>query len=239
MIRNSSRMQRLEEKRNLKRAVLFICGIVVILVLVLTLGFSALTNMFLFISSLKSGGNLNTKSDNIPPSPPQLIVPFEATNSASLTIKGIAEPSSKVYLSHNGKDTIDTTTPDSGVFIFERIKLVDGKNTFSAISIDPAGNKSQNSELQVITLSTKSPTLSLDSPSDRQVVTGKDIRLEVKGTTDIGTRVTVNDRVVIVGADGRFTMTIGLNSGENVLVVVATDVAGNQTRKEVTVTYNN
>ena len=55
--------------------------------------------------------------------------------------------------------------------------------------------------------------------------------------TDEGMRITVNDRIAVVKADGSFTYAMSLPDGETVLTIVSTDPAGNQTKTERRVKY--
>ena len=239
MIRQSSRMQRLEEKRNVKRAVWFTLGTLVLVAGLATLGFNLLARLFVFWGSIRSpSGTTSEKTDYIPPSPPQIVVPFESTNSATFYIKGIAEPGATVYLSQNDSEVKSLKVPDEGIFEFEKITLTEGANLFTSVAVDDAGNRSQVSGKVAVNFSTKVPTLEISSPNDRQTYTGKEVKVTVKGKTDPGNHVVVNDRVVIVGSDGSFSLQLGLSSGENPLIVVATNSAGNQTKKELIVTFN-
>jgi cytoskeletal protein RodZ len=232
-------MQRLEEKRNVKRAVWFTLGTLVIVAGLATLGFNLLAKLFVFWSSVRSNnGSASEKTDFIPPSPPQIVVPFESTNSATFSIKGISEPGATVYLSQNDSEVKSLKVPDEGIFEFENLVLNEGNNTFTSVAVDDAGNRSQVSGKVAVNFSTKVPLLELSSPNDRQTFTGRDVKISVKGKTDPGNHVVVNDRVVIVGSDGSFSLQLGLNSGENPLIVVATNLAGNQTKKELIVIFN-
>jgi hypothetical protein len=239
MYRQFSRMGRLQEKRNIRKAAVFFLATLVIIALLATVGFSLLAKLFIFFGDIKSRTNPTVdKTDFIPPGPPQLALPVEATNSAAFALKGIAEPGATVYLSLNNAEVKSTQVPEGGIFEFSGINLELGENTFAAVAMDEAGNKSPVSTSVTVMYSNVPPKLELASPSDRQTFSGKDTRVTVKGKTDSGIRVTINDRIAIVSSDGSFQSQIGLNSGENVLVIVATDGAGNQARKELTLIYS-
>jgi hypothetical protein len=49
--------------------------------------------------------------------------------------------------------------------------------------------------------------------------------------------VTVNDDIIVVGADGRFQSTVQLAEGPNVIEILASDLEGNEASLEITVTY--
>lgn len=239
MVRQSSRMQRLEEKRNLKKAILFTLGTLVIVAALATLGFNMLAKFFVFLGDIRSPKNASEeKTDFIPPGPPQIVVPFEATNSAGFSIKGIAEPGTTVYLSRNESEVTNLIVPDEGIFEFEKVSLEEGRNVFTSVAVDEAGNKSQTSSKTMVNFDTSAPSLQITSPNDRQKFSGKDAKVEIKGKTDAECHVSINDRVAIVGNDGSFNLQLGLQPGENSLVIISTDAAGNKARKELSVEYN-
>jgi hypothetical protein len=233
-----TRWQRLEERRNKRKAALLITGTLLIIGLGVVFGFNVLTKIFLFIGNLNSANQPVEKTDFIPPSPPQFFPAVEATNSASLTIKGIAEAGSSVFLTQNSQDTANTVTPQDGVFLFPNLRLKEGTNEFLAVAVDDAGNRSQPSNRLVVYYSNKPPPLTVVSPVDRKVVTGNDPRISITGSTDPEARLTINDRIVIVSYDGKFSYNLVLNPGDTTVVIIATDRNGNQARKEMTLTYN-
>jgi hypothetical protein len=238
MARSFSRLQRLEEKRNLRKAVWLILGTIGLAVLTVTLGFNLLTKLFIFMGNVNSTNKPVQKTDFIPPSPPDFLSTFDATNSAAMTLQGTAEPGSTVYLTQNGNTAGNVVTTDDGSFEFGNIRLTVGNNIFSAVAIDGSGNKSQVSDQLSVTYSNKAPSLTVNTPVDKQVVTGSDPKIQVKGTTDADNRLTINDRVIIVAGDGSFTYSMVLNQGDNPINVITTDETGNTTQKQLTVTYN-
>ncbi len=234
--RPTSRLARLEEKRNIKRAALFTVGIIGIVVLVVTLGFSLLSGFFLFVSGLKPK-DTTTKDDFIPPVAPTLFISIEATNSAHFAIRGSAEARATVTLSKNSTEIMTLQVPDDGYFEFKDVSLSEGTNIFSATAVDEAGNKSLSSSKEEVYYSNKQPKLEISSPNDDQEYIGKEARVEIKGQTDGGNRVSVNDRVVIVSSSGSFVHVLGLSEGETTLVIKASDTAGNVTTKEMKVRF--
>jgi bacillopeptidase F len=234
----SSRLQRLQERRNVRKAVLLSIGSVIIVVMVVVWGIPALVRMAVYMEGLGSAGKTADKTDNIPPGPPSLVMPYDATNSAQQDLWGNAEPGSNVVLFQNSSQTTSVTAADDGSYRFASVILKDGINRFKTEAVDASGNKSRMSDEEVIYYSNKQPSLNLESPKERQNVTGSNSGIEIKGTTDAGVRLTVNDRVFIVDGVGRFGGTFYLSNGENLLVIVAKDQAGNLNRKEMTVIYN-
>lgn len=77
--------------------------------------------------------------------------------------------------------------------------------------------------------------LTVVSPQDGAVVNAAQV--QVSGTASPGAVVTVNDDILIVGADGTFQSTVALEEGPNLIEVIGSNDAGNQTTVELTVTY--
>lgn len=232
----NSRMARVEEKNNMRKVTLLAAGGIVVIVAMITLGIPALVRMVAFIGERK-GGSVNDKNDLIPPAPPSIYSPWSATNSAVQKITGQAEPGSQVVLTVNSRTLGSKKTEDDGTFTFEDVTLSDGKNALIAVAVDNAGNKSQPSAEVDMTYSKKEPKLNVDTPTDKQTFSGNP-SIDIKGQVDPDSRLTVNDRVVIVGTDGNFATKWNLPAGDTKLVFVTSDLAGNQTRKELTVTFN-
>ena len=238
MARSFSRLARLEEKRNLRKAIWLILGTIGLIILTVTLGFNLLTRLFIFMGNINSTNKPVEKTDFIPPSPPVFLNSFDATNSAAMTLTGTAEPGSAVYLTQNSVSKGNVITSDDGLFSFGNIHLTEGENNFSAIAMDNSGNKSQVSDPLIITFSNKAPNLTVTTPADKQQISGSSPNLPVQGMTDPDNRLTINDRVVIVGSDGSFSYNMVLNQGDNSIVISATDQMGNSTQKQLNVTYN-
>ncbi len=83
-----------------------------------------------------------------------------------------------------------------------------------------------------------SPTLSIDSPADNQIITGDNNKVTVSGKTDPGVQVTVNTFWAIVDENGGYQYNLTLQNGDNNFAVVATDKAGNKTEQTRKVIYN-
>jgi len=230
----SSRLQRAEEKRNLRKATLLTIGSVLIVVLVLVLGIPLLIRLAGFLGDIKSSSRPVDKNDTIPPVPPSISLPYDATNSAIQTIGGSAEPGSLVFLTLNENSNGDVVATEDGGWSISSVRLAEGNNKLSAVAIDQAGNKSVPSNVIDIYYSQKPPQLDISSPTDNQQINGTSI--EVSGTTTASVRLTINDRVTIVNSTGKFSTQFSLVSGANALVFIATDKTGNQTRAELTVT---
>jgi len=80
-------------------------------------------------------------------------------------------------------------------------------------------------------------TLSLQiiSPQDETVVNTSQV--DVIGSGPAGTVVSVNDEILLVGADGQFKTTITLDEGPNLIEIIASDESGNEIPLLLTITY--
>lgn len=201
------------------------------------LGFKILTQIFLFISQWNMSSQVTVKDDFIPPSPPQLILPVEATNSAKLTIMGYSEPGATVFITQNSEPVENVVVSDEGKFVIADIELAEGANEFSAVAVDPAGNESQPFEPKTVFYLNKPPKLTIATPTDKQKVSGRDNFIDIKGLTDEGVKLTINDRQIVVTNTGNFSYRFTLAPGENQIWVQASDRAGNAMREELVVIY--
>jgi hypothetical protein len=75
----------------------------------------------------------------------------------------------------------------------------------------------------------------VDTPQDNSTV--NTAQIEVTGVASPGAVVTVNEIILIAGADGKFSTTVSLDQGPNLIEVVASDDSGSETSVELTVTY--
>jgi hypothetical protein len=232
-------MAKIEESKNVRTATFLTVGSVLMIVAAIFLGVPFLIRLAVFWGDAKSAKGGIDKTDLIPPPPPQIITSFDATNSSVQNIYGTAEPGSTVYLTNNTKSVGSVTAKDDGTFTINSVTLTEGNNELSAVAVDNAGNRSQVSAKTSIVYSTKLPEMTIDTPLDRQQITGKSSTIELKGSVGAGViKLTVNDRYVILGEDRKFVTTYNLNVGDNTLVFVASDRAANQVRKELVVTFS-
>ncbi len=77
--------------------------------------------------------------------------------------------------------------------------------------------------------------LKILSPLDNSTVNTAE--LEIQGTAPVETVLTVNDEIVLVGSDQKFSTKVALDEGINVIEVLASDVSGNEVFIPLTVYY--
>lgn len=170
--------------------------------------------------------------------PPVLNIPYEATNSAQINIKGYATPQSKVklYLDDAAQQTIDAG--NNGDFNFQNIVLSLGTNNISAKTIDGSGNESLASKTIKVVYDNQTPTLTLTAPEDNKTVQGGDKKVTVSGNTDPNNRVFINETQIILDKDGNFSSDQVLNDGDNIISVKAVSPTSNSTEIQRKVTYS-
>src|SRR3990167_5955048 len=114
----ATRLQRLREKR-FARKIAILAGTNLGLVLLGVFGgipiLSSLAGVF---ATLNSAKHAIAKADTLPPAPPQIFLPYEATNSAKQRLSGVAEAGSVVYLTYNNQPTGNVVVKDDGTFQF-------------------------------------------------------------------------------------------------------------------------
>lgn len=231
----SSRLARKQEARSLRRAVLFGFLTVLLALALVFLGIPALIKMAIFIGNLRSSYTPIETKDVLPPVPPRLKPLAEATNEDQINIEGFAEKGATVEIFLNGIAEKKCVAEVDGSFLVSNINLNQGENEIYAITTDQDGNKSQKSGILVIDYDNTPPELVVNEPTDGSVFPSEEKTIEIKGETEEGVTITVNDRFVILGVEGEFSSSFTLSEGENKIKIVAVDKADNQTEEEITV----
>ena len=175
--------------------------------------------------------------DKITPVPPIFSLIPKATNKNKLTLNGISEPGSSVFLFMNGSKKSSIITSNDGLFTFTDLELTEGKNTIFARATDKNGNESDDSEKAIVVLDTKKPEIKIDSPVNGETVRNLNKRIEVKGKLNEKANVMINGRVAIVQSDFTFGILLGVEEGNVSIKVVATDEAGNSKDETVFAVY--
>jgi hypothetical protein len=111
------------------------------------------------------------------------------------------------------------------------VTLKDGPNAVVATLL--SGRDVVATTSRTIVLDRVPPSLSIGRPRPGDVVDGSIVTVE--GKAELYSAVTVNDRNVVVGADGSFTEAFTAPFGPVSITVVARDRAGNEARSLVTV----
>ena len=232
-----SRLASVEEKRNMRRAFLFTILTILAILGVLFYGLPSVARFAAFLSDLRKSSLPVDRNDTTPPAPPRLDRLPEATKEPEIEISGVTEEGATVILTLNGKDE-EVVADADGKFRFS-YSLRKGENQISAKAKDRTGNESQPTAGITVLFDNEAPKLDISAPADGSQFYGDGQRqLAIKGTTEVGITLTINDRIVKVEEDGTFTFATTLADGENSFNLKSADKAGNQTEKTLKVNFS-
>lgn len=233
-----SRIGRYEERKQRQRLILAIGGSLAVLAFLFLFGVKILISFSLFVDKLRGGGSQTTSSQQVLIQPPILDPLPIATNSSKINLTGKGQPGLTLIVYLNEAEAKKLTVTSDGLFSIGNLDLREGSNTLSAKLVDDKGNTSDLSNVISTTFKKTPPALDLNSPSDNSTVNGENNTVMVSGKTADEVNITVNDRLAVVNSDGSFNYSYKLSEGDNILRIVATDQAGNQTIIEKKITYH-
>lgn len=232
-----SRLVRNAEEQITKKTVVLGFLTVISFVLIIIFGLPFLVKFSIFLGETKSSKENNVKEVTLPPLAPRLVLLFEATNSGTISIKGLAEANVTVELLKNEVSIGKTQVTSDGDFSFDGVELNKGDNSFNVIAMTEDGGSSEVSKTASVTYDDQPPELTLINPNADSVTVDK-VEYEVSGNTEKGASVLINGHVAMVDNNGKFKLIIQLSSGKNDVEIIASDLAGNQTKKTVVITYD-
>ena len=236
MRRNYSRLASVEEKRNIKRAITFVVLSVIFLIFLISFGIPLFARFAGFMSNLGKSDKPISINDTTPPAPPRISTPPEYTNQKTIEIIGESEPGATVFLTFNSQSK-EIVADKNGKFSV-KYNLNQGENTFFVYARDQANNESQKTKTYVINFDDTAPEITIETPKDGAEYFGsKQSQLTIKGQTEIGASLTINDRLVTLNDNGSFSFTATLSEGENLFNLKALDRAGNESEKSFSVSY--
>ncbi|HZQ29512.1 MAG TPA: hypothetical protein VFA93_00305 [Patescibacteria group bacterium] len=230
-----SRLTRRRESESKKNFALSLFGIFIVLFILIKFGIPFLAN----ISFLLSGQSKNTASsitNSVFLSQPSLDPLPSATNSAQLLVTGKAEEGSTVNLYVNDSVIDKNQVEKDGSFKFS-MTLNKGDNKIY-VKVKKDSSSSLPSDTMDVFFKDSKPNLTLTSPTDGQSLSKDQNTVLVSGTTDPQTKITVNGYWAVIDQSNNFSYQLKLNNGDNSIKVVAEDIAGNKTEKDLKVTYS-
>lgn len=233
MRQSSSRLIKQERKKLVRQTMMFV---VAAIVLALVFIFVILPLFIRFINSVLNTNPI-TEDDSVILQPPVMSAPLDATNSAQLKINGFDAPDHQVVIMVNGQEQSRILTAEDGSFAAD-VTLTEGENSLNSYSIDKDQNESKTGQDFMVTLDTEKPALTVTEPADDASVSSKDHLVTIKGTTDAGSKVYINDRLVFPSSDGSFSTQQTVIDGKNELTIKAVDEAGNETQTKLTITFS-
>lgn len=234
-----SRLTRRSINKSKHSLYISIVGIVIIIFLAFNFGPILITSLGGFIDTVTGKGNQSTKiSNNEDLEAPTLDPLSTATKESTINVSGRSYYNEgEIELIVNGEKRDEFELENSQDFTFEDVELSEGQNFIKA-RIVINGKRSEFSEEEVISYSKDAPKLEISAPSDKQSFSKADREIIISGTTDPENTVSVNDFIAIVDSSGNFSYTYKLENGENKLTIKATNAAGQETTKELTVSYS-
>jgi len=231
-----TRLSRKQKEKITRKTVLLGVFTVFLVVILAVWGLPFLVRLALFLGDVKKdNGSTDSIEETIPPLPPRLFLPFEATNSSLIKVTGVSEKGLEIELIQNDRPVTKIVAGEEGGFEFRSIDLSAGENYFLAFSTNEQGQISQPSEELLVIYDNEAPELEMTAPSEESIKV-EETDYTVTGRTEEGVSVTVKGRVAIVNSDGSFKVRVPLSEGENQVEVVATDMAGNVTKREYKIT---
>jgi len=236
MRRSYSRLARTEEKKNIRKAVLYVILTISLIVLLVVLGIPSLAKMAAFLSDLRGSSQPIEKEDTTSPPPPRFETPSKYTNREIIKIKGFGEPGSTIKIFANNQ-TEEVVVNNEGYFIYD-FKLHDGENNISAVDVDESGNESSNSGSTTIFYDNEPPEIDITTPEDGKSFYGtKQRQITIEGTTKDTETLTINGRIITIRSDNSFIYSVSLTEGENNFDITAKDKAENEVTKRITVHF--
>ena len=231
-----SRLEKKKDEEITRKTVFLGIVTVVVFLLLVVFGLPFLIKLSVFLGDMKKNTG-EVKEKVLPPMAPRIVLPFESTNSDKVAVSGFAEKNVTVELLKNDVSIGKVMTNDNGEFQFSDIQLDSGENTFSAVAVsDKAGSSDPSKDTKVI-FDNVPPDLIMTNPSeDKLNVDSADY--DIVGKTEKNARVTINGRVAMVDDNGQFKLKYQLNAGKNPIEIVVRDLAGNEFKKSIEITYD-
>jgi len=231
-----SRLNRKTDEQITKKTILLGVVTVVLFFIVVFAGLPFLVKFSIFLGETRSRKEVIVEKV-LPPLPPRVVMPFEATNSSKININGLAEANVKIELLKNDASLSKIESNENGEFVFKNVELNDGDNEFNLVAVSPKGGTSELSKTIKVIFDNKVPELTMVNPvEDSLKVDNPDF--DIIGKSEKEVSVTVNGHVAIVDDTGQFKSKIQLNSGDNEIEIIVRDLAGNETKKKIKITYN-
>jgi hypothetical protein len=231
-----SRLEKHLEKEAKKRLFFLIVFFLVAAYLFFSFGLPVVINTSVFISKIaeKPAANLSSETKdnyallNINEIP-------TATNSPKVLISGGTFNLNKVAIYLNGKKVAQKNVSGNLDINYEINDLIEGDNEIYLVGYNKKDELIKKTRTFSVLYKNTKPKLEITTPKDNETVSNQN--LVIKGSTDKETVIQINETPVVVDALGNFESEINLNEGENKIKITATDIAGNQEEKTITVIY--
>lgn len=200
--------------------------------------------MVFFISNVGSFWDLFRKKDlyekqnlSILPAPYLSSIP-ESSNVDSIDIVGRSKPGVKIELYSDNSRIDETITDSDGNYYFTGVKIGLFPQTFYTRAIENDGSQSKNSISYTITYDNSPPEYKILQPSSTyEDFKSTERSYVIRGETEPESKVTIQEQFALVSPDGKFSLPVRLEEGNNYFKVTFTDLAGNQAEEEININY--
>lgn len=234
MVKRRSKYDKEELSRRLRFSLLGIFAFIFLVIALMSLYGPQIGALFGFISVNrnrelpKARVTLTTPSfENLP----------DAVNKNVITVEGYAREGDNVKLYVNGPAIGKVLVGGDNKFIFEDVQLINGRNTIFAKSVDDSGNESEKSETHVIMVDKEKPEIEIEQPNDGDTIKNLNERVFIKGSVNEEVSIRINDRLAVQKPNLDFEFLLGVEEGDVVITVEATDEAGNTEVEKIGITY--
>jgi hypothetical protein len=174
------------------------------------------------------------------PAKPFLKADKEFVSEPKVNLEGVAGEGQKVTLYKDNNVESETIADSENKFSFSDVSVKeeqDNSVTFYVVSKNDSGEESEQSNQVTVTYDKEKPKVTISSPNNDDRIKSFSRSLEVKGSTEENTTVTVNGKFARVNNNNEYSATTRLEDEVNVIKVEAEDKAGNKGYAEVAVYY--
>lgn len=234
MAKTKSKYNRTELTKRLRFALVGIFAFIFLGVISINFFGPQIGAMFGFISVNRNSEGPKAKAALSTPS--FMEVP-DAVNEKVITVQGYAKEGENVKLYVNGPSVGEVLVGGDGKFIFENVELIDGRNTIFAKTVNSKGDESNKSETHVVIVDKEKPTIEVERPTDGDVVKNLNERVFIKGKVSEKATIRINDRLAVQKPNLEFEFLLGVNEGDVVITIEATDEAGNTEVEKIGIKY--
>jgi hypothetical protein len=226
-----SRMFRHKRKKALTYLILGIVGVIGLF----TIGFQLIINGSVFVANLFGNKSDTTQFEN------QVLAEIvindipSATNSSELKISGNTYNIDTLLIFLNDRQIKKLSISADNEFETLVSGLKDGENEIYFEGEVKDSKTKKKSEIFLISSKTSKPMIEVTSPSDNSTTPQSNIN--IKGKTDTDVYLRINNLPAVVSSEGNFNQNIQLAEGENKILLLAEDSAGNIVELTLTVIY--
>ena len=232
-----SRLRNYQDKKERRQIILTLGGIGAIVIFFAVFGVKLLVGFSLLVDRIRGNTPTSQQQTKDILIPPQLDSLPTATFSGQIKVTGKVKGNVNILLYVNEVQSEKTTSEDDGTFLFPDVSVKEGTNVISAKTSDDKNTMSELSNVLTILVKKSKPTLDITEPQDNAEISGDKQSTNIIGKTESDNTVTINDRFAVVQSDGTFTYKLALQEGEQPLIIIAKDVAGNETKLERKIRY--